>query len=327
MERVGLKRVIDDKLTVLKRHLPYHESDHVLAMGFNVLCGGSRLEDLEQMRGNVTLLDALGATRFPDPTTAGDFTRRFAEKDVLVLMEAFNQVRPGIWELHRDLTRCRSRASGKQAAGQACFTEAVLDVDGTIAQTTGECKEGMGLSYKGIWGYGPLLISLANTREPLFLVNRPGNAASQSDAAVWLERAIELMKPCSERVCLRGDSAFSLTGEFDGWCARGIDFVFGYDTYPCLVRQGDALPEEAWVELERPAKHHVATNPRQRPARAKEEFVRAHGYRSMRLEGEQVAEFPYCPSKCGRDYRVIALRKAIKVEEDGKLFYEDGMVC
>ena len=163
-------------------------------------CGGCRLEDLERMRGNVSLLDALGATRFPDPTMAGDFTRRFEEKDVLALMEAFNQVRPGIWQLHRDLTHCKSRVGGNPALSQACFSEAVLDVDGTIAQTTGECKEGMGLSYKGSWGYGPLLISLANTWEPLFLVNRPGNSASQSDAAVWLERAIGLMTTCCHGV-------------------------------------------------------------------------------------------------------------------------------
>ena len=322
VERIGLKRMIDEKLSVLKRHLPYHESDHVLSVALNVLCGGSRLEDLEQMRGDVSLLNALGASRLPDPTTAGDFTRRFKEGDVLNLMEALNQVRPGIWEQHRDLSRCRSRVGHKQVVGQACFSEAVLDIDGTIAGTTGECKAGMGLSYKGVWGYGPLLITLANTREPLFVVNRPGNVASQSDAAVWLERAIELMQPCSERICLRGDSAFSLTGEFDGWSARGINFVFGYDAHKCLIAQADALSEEAWVELERPAKYQVATQPRQRPGRAKEEFVRAHGYRSMRLQGEAVAEFPYCPTKCGRNYRVIALRKAIRVEEDGKLFHE-----
>ena len=47
------------------------------------------------------------------------------------------------------------------------LSEALVDIDGTQAETLGVCKEGMDISYKGIWGYAPLLISLANTREPL----------------------------------------------------------------------------------------------------------------------------------------------------------------
>jgi hypothetical protein len=30
---------------------------------------------------------------------------------------------------------------------------AYIDTDGTIAPTTGQCKAGMDMSYKGIWGY------------------------------------------------------------------------------------------------------------------------------------------------------------------------------
>jgi hypothetical protein len=87
---VGLIRDIDRDLHLLKRHLPYHESDHVLNIAYNLLAGGSRLEHLEVRRNDEVFLDALGAERIPDPTTAGDFCRRFSEGDVERLMDTFN---------------------------------------------------------------------------------------------------------------------------------------------------------------------------------------------------------------------------------------------
>ena len=62
-------------LDLLKRHLPYHESDHVLNIAFNILAGGQRIEHLELRRNDEVYLDALGAKRIPDPTTEGDFRR------------------------------------------------------------------------------------------------------------------------------------------------------------------------------------------------------------------------------------------------------------
>jgi hypothetical protein len=63
--------------------LPYHESDHVLNLAYNVLTGGTRLEDIERLRRDMAYMNALGADPVPDPTTAGDFCRRFTEADVL----------------------------------------------------------------------------------------------------------------------------------------------------------------------------------------------------------------------------------------------------
>ena len=95
--RTGLIEAIDKGVHVLKRHLPYHESDHVLNIAYNALSGGTCLEDIELRRNDAVYLDALGAQRIPDPTTAGDFCRRFEADDVECLMEATNQVRLGVW--------------------------------------------------------------------------------------------------------------------------------------------------------------------------------------------------------------------------------------
>ena len=43
------------------------------------------------------------------------------------------------------------------------FRRATIDLDGSLVLTTGECKEGMDISYKGTWGYHPLLLTLAET--------------------------------------------------------------------------------------------------------------------------------------------------------------------
>ena len=113
-------------------------------------------------------LDALGARAIPDPTTAGDFCRRFSADDVWTLMHILTEVRVEVW-----------RRRGAELLEQT----ARIDADGTFVGTNGECRQGMGLSYKGIWGYHPLLVSLANTSEPLFLINRSGNRPSHEGAA------------------------------------------------------------------------------------------------------------------------------------------------
>ena len=95
--QTGLAKAIDEKLQLLKRHLPYFESDHVLNIAYNILCNGDCLEDIERLRNDEVYLDALGAKRIPDPTTAGDFCRRFTEDDVETLMDIINEIRLGVW--------------------------------------------------------------------------------------------------------------------------------------------------------------------------------------------------------------------------------------
>ncbi len=306
--RSGLVEAINENLHLLKRHLPYHESDHVLNIAYNTLTGGTCLDDIELRRNDEAFMDGLGVERIPDPTTAGDFTRRFDEDDVMELMEAINSIRPRLWKK-------RLLSSERK--------EAIIDVDGTHAPTSGECKEGMGLSHEGQWGYHPLLVSLANTMEPLYLVNRPGNSVSHEGAVAWIDRAIGLAGRSFDRVCLRGDTDFALTRQFDRWTQEGVGFAFGIDAMPNLVKIAEDLDRKLWRVLRRHEREPVSGQRRKRPINVKEEIVVEKGYRNIRLQREHVAEFSYRPTKCKRPYRVVVLRKSLSVEQGQVRLFDD----
>lgn len=307
VQRLGLDRQINQSLHLLKIHLPYHESDHVLNIAYNVLAGGTRLEDIELRRQDEVYLNGLGAQRLPDPTTAGDFTRRFKVEDVVGLQEAINRSRLAVWKLQpADLLH-----------------EALVDVDGTIAGTLGECKAGIDLSYKGIWGYAPLLVSLANTKEVLYVVNRPGNAASHTDSVEWIDRAIDLVGQVAHRVTIRGDTDFSHTAHLDRWDKGGTRFVLGMDAHPKLVGLAQSVSGADWKPLRRQPKYTIATQPRQKPERVKEELVIEKGFRNLELQGEDLTEISYQPAKCAQAYRVIILRKDITVKEGRRELFQE----
>jgi hypothetical protein len=307
-QHTGLVAAIDRHVEVLKVALPYHESDHVLGIAYNVLCGGTCLQDIEQRRQDEVYLDALGAQRIPDPTTAGDFCRRFDEAAIEALQTAINETRQRVW----------------RAQPAAFFEDALIDADGTLAETTGQCKEGMDIAYDGVWGYHPLVVSLANTAEPLYLVNRSGNRPSSEGAAARFDQARVLCQDAGfRRVTFRGDTDFSQTEHLDRWDAAGVRFIFGYDARANLIREADALPARAWTPLVRRRPYEVQTEPRQRPVNVKETIIVEREFKNLRLEAEAVAEFAYQPVACATPYRMVVVRKNISVEQgDQRLFDE-----
>jgi hypothetical protein len=296
---VGLDQEIDERVHLLKIHAPYHESDHVLNIAFNTLAGGENLEHLELLRNDEDYLDMLGARRIPDPTTAGDFCRRFeSASDVHALQRAVNEARLRVWSLQPD----------------TFFEHAVIDVDGSIIEAS-DCTEGADFNYKKVFGFQSLAVTLSNTQEILFLENRPGSRPSHEGAAALLDKAVDLVARAGfAHTTFRGDTDFSQTAYLDGWDRKGIDFVFGYACYGKLAERADSLPESAWTTLEREG-YEIKTAPRLRPDNVRDRVVKQRDYKNIRLEEEHYAEFDYKPNNCDNSYRMVVVRKLLTIEQ------------
>ena len=309
VRKLGLDQAIDRNLGLLKIHLPYHDSDHVLNIAYNLLAGGTCLEHLELLRSDVAYLNALGARRIPDPTTAGDFCRRFDTSHIHCLQGVFNSMRLKIW----------------RQQPKSFFEEAILDADGTMVETLGECKQGMDINYKGQWGYHPLVISLANTGEPLFVVNRSGNRPSHEQAAEYLDHSIALCRKAGfGKIRLRGDTDFTQTKHLDRWDQQDVKFVFGIDAMKNLYELVENLPENAWKVLDRRAKYEVKTQPRKRPENVKQQVIKDREFKDIRLVKEYVAEFRYRPTNCKKEYRIVVVWKELEVHKGQKKLFEDS---
>jgi hypothetical protein len=306
---VGLAEEIDSSLHLLKLHKPYHESDHVLNIAFNALCGGRTLDDIELRRTDAVFLDGLGTKSLPDPTTAGDFCRRFDEGSILALQEAINAARLEVWR--------RQPASFFEGP-------AIIDADATLVPTGAETKEGMSISYKGIWGYSALVTSFANTKEPLYLGLLGANRPSHEGAVDSFDRSIALCRRGGfEQIRLRGDTDYALTTQFDRWDKDGVKFVFGFDARTNLIERAESADEEMYHELVTRAERAIATKARTRPRKVKDDIVRERNYKVLRQKAEDVVEFSYRPTKCKRDYRVVALRKNISVERGENVLFDE----
>jgi hypothetical protein len=308
VQRLDLDSEINRGLNIFSLYLPYTESDHILNIAYNLLAGGTCLEHLELRRNDEAYLDALGAQRIPDPTTAGDFCRRFDPLHILTLMGIINRVRLRVWAQQPD----------------SFFDQATIEADGTMVTTYGDCKEGMDINHKGEWGYHPLVITLAETREMLYVHNRSGNRPSHEGADVYFDLAIDLCRQAGfRRILLRGDTDFTQTAHLDRWDDAGVEFIFGIDAMPKLYDIVENLPEDSWKKLHRKPRYQVRSQKRGRRKSVKQRIVEQRAFENTRLKGEQVAEFKYQPGNCKREYRVIVQRKDVEVFSGQSKLFDD----
>ena len=305
--RLGIPKLIDDRLSLLRSHRPFRESDHVLTHVYNLFAGGSAIEDIADLQHSAPVGRLLGASRVPDPTTAGDFLRRFDGEQIKALDQAIDECHARAWSKWR-------RRKKKQALG-------VVDLDSHVHHVYGNQKEGADFTYKGGFGYHPLVISLAETQECLRLVNRPGSVSSAEGAAKQLEGLAPMLKARFQRVLVRGDSAFAQQAIFDVCEAEGMHFATVSAKQSNFEKLAEAIPEHDWRPFRGTAKKSTPRGRgRARRNNLRRKRARERGKRDLRLEKQWVAEVDYRPSRSPHSYRLIVRRQRIEQSHQGELF-------
>ena len=320
--------VIDSKVKVLKMHLPYHESDHVIAQALNLYVGGTCLEDQANLQQSEAIRRMLKAVRIPDPTTAGDFLRRFDERanpgSCRSLRQANDAIQDQAWT---QIAREQKRQRGKNADPR--WT--AIDLDGKLRVLKGVQKEGADFSHKGTWSYHPLVVSLSDTGEVLAMRNRPGNQRSSTGAAEVLEAVLPRVKAArGPWILTRADSDFDRADLREVCEQEETFFAFVGKGYSNRIAIAESLPEDAWVPFETRAARHEAQrkkDPGYRPRRKKKNLKRERAtqrnYKELRQTRQWIAEVPFSPPGTDKTYRLVFRRKETEHYQGQEYLFEE----
>ena len=293
---------IDANLSLLQRSGPFKESDHVLTHVYNLFLGGTSIEDISFLQQSEPLRRILGTRRVPDPTTAGDFLRRFDSSSLNALDRAIDDMQAEVW-----------RRSGirKQSLG-------IVDIDSHVHHVYGNQKEGADFTHKGGFGFHPLVLTLSGTQEVLRVENRSGNVCSAEGAVERMSEVSELLNRRFRKVLWRGDSAFCSQDILDFCEEEGQYFAFVSKSNLLFEKLADARPKHAWKPfraVDSQKKLH-----RRRKNNIRRQIARARGKRDLKLERQWLTEVPYNPSRSEDEYRLIIRRQRIEQSHQGELF-------
>lgn len=304
---------IDARVKVLKLHLPYYESDHVLAQAANLYAGGTCIEDMANLQNSEPVCRMLGACRLPDPTTGGDFLRRFEERrnegSLAELRDAVDDVQEAVWrKLQRGGRRRRKRRD-----------LAVIDVDGHQKALYGEQKEGADFSHTGTWSYQMLLVSMAGTGECLAVRNRPGNMRSSEGAAEVLREVVPKLSEHFQGVLVRADSDFDRRDVREACEGTGASFAFVGREVRGRPQIAENIEENRWRPFRTRAhrQQRLQVGRRGYKARSKQpnrrrRRARQRGYHELVLAKQSLAEVAYKPAGSTKSYRLIVRRQLIE---------------
>jgi DDE family transposase len=310
VRRFRVAQRLDQALKLFKRHAPYHESDHVLALTYTLYADGVCLEDQAALQGSEAVCRLVGACRIPDPTTAGDFLRRFkTAEEVEQLSGTIDDVHEAAWSrLPRGVRRNRRKREF-----------ALVDLDGHIKPLYGEQKEGADFSYDGRWSYQPLVVSLGGNGECLRVVNQPGSARSSDAAGAALRAVLPRVKRHFRNAIVRGDTDFDRADVFQAVIDSGSHFAIGGRVHANRAALAQAIAEKDWEPFIPRAQRCQSKMPARqgRTPNYREEKADERGFRRLRTIGQWVAEIPYQPQGLDSPCRMIVRRIRIE-EKDGQ---------
>jgi len=310
VRRFGLAKRLDNALGLFKRHAPYHESDHVLALAYTLYADGTCLEDQAALQGSEAVRRLVGACRIPDPTTAGDFLRRFTTaQDVEHLSGVTDEVEEAVWsKLARNVRRRRKK-----------HELALVDLDGHIKPLYGVQKEGADFSYDGRWSYQPLVVSLGGSGECLKVVNQPGSARSSDAAAKALQEVLPMVRRHFRNAIVRGDTDFDRSDVYNAAIKAGAYFAIGGRLHQNRAALAQAIAVARWKPFvpradrqqpSGPSRHGRTVNYRRKKALERK-------FRTLRTVKQWVSEIVYQPGGLDSACRMIVRRILIE-ETDGQ---------
>jgi hypothetical protein len=310
VRRFGVAKRLDEALRLFKRHAPYHESDHVLALAYTLYADGTCLEDQAALQGSEAVRRLVGACRIPDPTTAGDFLRRFrTAQEIEQLSEVIDEVEEAVWSKLPRPVRVRRRK----------HEVALVDLDGHVKPLYGVEKEGADFSYDGRWSYQPLVVSLGGSGECLRVVNQPGSARSSDAAAKALEEVLPLVRRHFKNALVRGDTDFDRSGVYNAALEAGAYFAIGGRLYPNRAALVEAIADRRWEPFYPRADRRQPGEPSRlgRTPNQRRDKAQARGFRTLRTVKQWVTEIAYQPKGLASPCRMIVRRILIE-ENDGQ---------
>jgi hypothetical protein len=310
VRRFCVAQRLDGALRLFKRHAPYHESDHVLALAYTLYADGRCLEDQAVLQGSEAVRRLVGACRIPDPTTAGDFLRRFkTAQDVEPLSGVIEDIEEAVW----------SKLSRKVRARRKKREFALVDLDGHVKALYGVQKEGADFGYDGRWSYQPLVVSLGGTGECLKVIHQPGSAHSSDAAAKAVKEVLPRVKRHFRNAIVRGDTDFDRSDVFKAVMDERAYFAIGGRLYAKRAALVEAIAEQNWKSFVPRADREERGEPSRhgRTANWRRQKAAERGYRTLRTVEQWVSEIDYQPHGLDSPYRMIVRRVLIE-ETDGQ---------
>lgn len=307
LSRLGAHQVFARHLKLLRVPKRYRDSDHVIAQILNLFAGGSCLEDLAQLQCSESIRRLLGAPSLPDPTTSGDFLRRFDRDQLAALDSAMEDLQRAAW---------------KHSRGRRVLEQGIVDLDSHVHHVYGDKKGGTDFTYKGGFGYHPLIASLAGTGEVLRAINRPGNTPSAKGAADCLREIFPLLESRFRTVLVRGDSAFAQQSVYDACEEAGHFFAMVSAQQVNFTAIAEEITPSAWKPFHT-KESRKGGETRKKRKNVRRSRCRARKKRDMNLKRQWVAEVDYRPARSTSSYRLIVRKQKIQTAgRGGELFDE-----